>query len=99
MMFGNVHAKGAYMIRYLPTVLLGTALTLSLNVSPLRADHEGRSYHDDRGKDDHHWDSHEDKALRIWEREQHRKHKISPSSNTKIRKITGHGAISTLMHC
>jgi hypothetical protein len=63
------------MIRYLPAVLLGTALTLSLGVSPLRADHEGRSYHDERGKDDHHWDNHEDKAFRIWEREQHHKHR------------------------
>jgi hypothetical protein len=33
-----------------------------------------RNWHDEGHKDDHTWNSHEDKAYGMWEKEQHRKH-------------------------
>ena len=63
------------MFRFLPALLLGAALTFSTAVTPLRAaDRDARVYHDTKANDDHHWDSHEDKAYRSWEKENHRKH-------------------------
>jgi hypothetical protein len=61
--------------RFLTTTLLGAVLTASVTVVPaiLRAD--DRSYHDKAHNDDHHWDSHEDRAYRIWAKENHRKYR------------------------
>jgi Ni/Co efflux regulator RcnB len=36
-------------------------------------DHHDQVYHDRDHNDDHHWDSHEDKAYRIYVKENHRK--------------------------
>lgn len=60
------------MKNYLMAALLGAALTAPVTVSPLQAD--DRVYHDKAHNDDHHWDAHEDKAYRMWAKEQHRKY-------------------------
>lgn len=73
------------MRRFLNAALLSAALlgTLTLTPSMLRADHDhdhdgdhdrDRVYHDRDHDDDHHWNAHEDRAYRIWAKEQHRRH-------------------------
>jgi hypothetical protein len=60
--------------RSLQTALLAAALALPVamtTTSVLRAD--DRTYHDAARNEDHKWDSHEDKAYRMWVKEQHRK--------------------------
>ena len=66
------------MPRFFTSLFLGTAVVASLAFTPaaLRAedkDHE-RSYHDAAKNDDHHWDDHEDRAYRMWVKENHRKY-------------------------
>ena len=67
------------MLRFLNAALLGTALIIPVAMAPtaLRAqDNKGaRSYHDKQHNDDHHWDSHEDRAYRMWAKENHRKYR------------------------
>jgi hypothetical protein len=65
-----------YMSRFLNTVLLGTALTFSVAVIPtaLRAEDHPARYHDKDHNDDHEWNNHEDRAYRIWAKENHRKY-------------------------
>jgi hypothetical protein len=46
---------------------------LALTPAALRAD--DRKYHDASHNDDHEWNAHEDKAYRIWLKENHRKYK------------------------
>ena len=36
---------------------------------------EHKSYHDRKNNDDHEWNEHEDRAYRIWAKENHRKYK------------------------
>ena len=58
--------------------LLGTALTASLSMAPsvLHAQDRTaeRNYHDARHNDDHTWNSHEDRAYRMWVKENHRRY-------------------------
>ena len=69
------------MLRFLNHALLGGALVGSLAIAPtaLRADHDDhdrdhdRVYQDRDHHDEHHWDGREDRAYRIWAREQHRR--------------------------
>ena len=44
-----------------------------LSTAMLRAD--DRVYHDGDRNDDHHWDAHEDRAYRIWVKENHRRYR------------------------
>jgi hypothetical protein len=62
--------------RFWNTALLGAALIVPVALTPfaLRAD-DPKVYHDAQHNDDHHWDSHEDKAYRIWVKENHRKYR------------------------
>ena len=62
------------MTRFWNTVLLSATLMMPVAVAPLalRADDHGRSYHDRDHNDDHAWNNHEDRAYRIWVRENHR---------------------------
>jgi hypothetical protein len=65
------------MSRLFHTALLGGALAFSVAVTPLALtaeDHPTR-YHDRDHNDDHQWNSHEDRAYRIWARENHRKYR------------------------
>jgi hypothetical protein len=64
-------------IRFFQTALLGAALTFSTALTPAALfadDHNARTYHDKEHNDDHHWDAHEDKAYRVWAKENHRKY-------------------------
>src|ERR1700739_4134394 len=62
--------------RFCSTALLGAGLITPILVAPiaLRAqDH--RTYHDKQHNDDHEWNSHEDKAYRMYAKENHRKYR------------------------
>jgi hypothetical protein len=63
------------MTRFLTSALLGAALMIPMAIAPtaLRAD-DKHVYHDKDHNDDHHWDSHEDKAYRMYVKENHRKY-------------------------
>jgi hypothetical protein len=65
------------MSRFWNTALLGAALMTPIAIVPttLRAqDHrEARKYHDKQHNDDHEWNSHDDQAYRVWQKEGHRK--------------------------
>jgi hypothetical protein len=54
------------------TAIFGAALLFSSAVRAMRAD--DRTYHDSKYNDDHHWDSHEDQAYRMWLKQNHRKY-------------------------
>jgi len=62
------------MHRFLKTALLGAALLAPIALTPtvLRAD--DRKYHDEKNNDDHVWNAHEDRAYRIWVKDNHRKY-------------------------
>lgn len=62
--------------RFWNAALLGAALIIPVAIAPatLRADDKARTYHDKQHNDDHEWSSHEDKAYRIWVKENHRKY-------------------------
>jgi hypothetical protein len=69
------------MHRFLNAALLSVALIVPLAMAPsaLRADDDrhddhDRVYHDRDHDDDHHWDNREDRAYRIWVRENHRRY-------------------------
>jgi hypothetical protein len=55
-------------------LLLGAmiATPLAITTTALRAD--DRHYHDAAHNDDHTWNDHEDKAYRMWVKDQHRKY-------------------------
>lgn len=59
------------------TALLGAALLGPIAIAPalLRADDHDRVYHDRDHNDDHHWDAHEDRAYRVWVKENHRRYR------------------------
>ncbi len=65
-------------------ILLGAALLVPTAPLALRAD--DRVYHDQKFNDDHKWDSHEDRAYRVWVKENHRKyqdfHKLKEEDRT-----------------
>jgi hypothetical protein len=71
------------MSRFWNTALLGAALLVPVAVAPtalLAEDHDrdrdrARVYHDRDHNDDHHWDGREDRAYRMWARENHRKYR------------------------
>lgn len=57
--------------------LLGAALMIPVAIVPtaLRADdHKARNYHDKQHNDDHEWNGQEDKAYRLYAKENHRKY-------------------------
>jgi hypothetical protein len=63
------------MTRTLKTVLLLVAFLAPLILTPsaLRAD--DRRYHDAEHNDDHNWNSHENRAYRMWVKENHRRYR------------------------
>ena len=64
------------MPRFWNAALLGAALITQIAVAPvaLRAA-DDRTYHDAHHNDDHRWNDHEDRAYRIWVKENHRKYR------------------------
>jgi hypothetical protein len=56
------------------------ALIAPISITPAFAQdhddhHNDRVYHDKARNEDHHWDSHEDKAYRMWTEQNHRKYR------------------------
>jgi type III secretory pathway component EscR len=66
------------MSRFWNLTLLGAALVTSMAVTPtaLRAQDQkaAQRYHDQQHNDDHAWNSQEDKAYRIYAKQNHRKY-------------------------
>jgi hypothetical protein len=62
------------MKRFFTSAILGTALLVPVTLLPTAAMAEDRKFHDRGHNDDHEWNSHEDKAYRMWAKEQHRKY-------------------------
>jgi hypothetical protein len=66
------------MPRFFHAAVLGAALLAPLALAPtaLRAeDHKARTYHDKQHNDDHEWNNHEDRAYRMYAKENHRKYR------------------------
>ena len=59
------------MLRLYKIILLSGTLMLPVASIPAL---QAQTYHDEGHNDEHHWDSHEDRAYRIWAKEQHRKY-------------------------
>ncbi len=69
------------MSRFLNAALLGALLTpLAMSPIVLRAD-DHKTYHDNQRNDDHQWNGQEDKAYKVWTKENHRK----PTAFAKIK--------------
>ena len=65
------------MSRFWKTTLLGAALIVPVAIAPMamRAeDQKARSYHDKQHNDEHAWNGQEDKAYRVYAKENHRKY-------------------------
>lgn len=65
------------MKRFWNTALLGAALIVPIALVPNRAraeDKNARTYHDKEHNDDHQWNGQEDKAYRMYAKENHRKY-------------------------
>ncbi len=59
----------------LNTAVLGAALCGTFATLPTLRAEEPRTWHDQAHNEDHKWDTREDKAYRMWVKEQHRKYK------------------------
>jgi hypothetical protein len=63
------------MPRFLHAALLSAALMAPMAITPTILQADDRVYHDKDHNDDHHWDAHEDKAYRVYVKENHRKYR------------------------
>jgi hypothetical protein len=78
MMIAPLAGEEKAMFRFLHTALLSAALMAPIAMAPtalLAEDHHDRSYHDRDHHDDHHWNKHEDRAYRMWVKENHRRYR------------------------
>ncbi len=62
------------MKNFLTTALMGAALIVPVTLTPTQVKAADQKYHDKAHNDDHEWNSHEDKAYRMWAKENHRKY-------------------------
>ncbi len=60
---------------FLNTVLLGAAWMVRVTVAPVARAEDHDVYHDNHHNDDQEWNDHEDRAYRIWAKENHRKYR------------------------
>jgi hypothetical protein len=60
------------MSRFLNAALLSITLLAPFTLSA--ADRKPPTYHDAQHNDDHQWNTHEDRAYRMWAKENHRKY-------------------------
>ena len=58
----------------LMTALMSATLIIPVALTPTQLMAQDRTYHDKAHNDDHQWNSHEDKAYRMWAKENHRKY-------------------------
>jgi hypothetical protein len=61
-------------MRVLNTILLSAALLAPLGITPVTLRADDRLYRDEKFHDEHRWDSHEDRAYRMWVKERHRRY-------------------------
>jgi hypothetical protein len=61
------------MKNFLTTALMGAMLIIPATLAPTQVWAADQKYHDKGHNDDHEWNSREDKAYRIWAKENHRK--------------------------
>jgi hypothetical protein len=61
-------------MRFLTVITLGAALSVPTLLAPVALRADDRVYHDERFNDDHKWNDHEDRAYRIWVKDNHRKY-------------------------
>jgi hypothetical protein len=59
---------------FFTTALMGVALMVPVTLTPTQLTAADQKYHDKGHNDDHEWNSHEDKAYRMWAKENHRKY-------------------------
>jgi len=59
---------------FLMTALMGAALIIPVTVAPVQLKAAEQKYHDKGHNDDHQWNGQEDKAYRMWAKENHRKY-------------------------
>jgi ribulose kinase len=66
-----------FISRFWNTALLGAALIVPVGVFPsaLQAQDHSRSYHDREHNDDHQWNKHEDRAYRIYVKQNHHRYR------------------------
>lgn len=55
-------------------VFIGATLLAPITLTPASALAQDHTYHDKDHNDDHQWNDREDKAYRIWAKEQHRRY-------------------------
>jgi hypothetical protein len=65
---------GNFVRSILKTAILSAALLGVVATTPSTMRAQDRKYHDTGHNDDHEWNSHEDKAYRMWAKENHRKY-------------------------
>jgi hypothetical protein len=58
----------------LTTALIGAVMIIPVTFAPVQLQAADQKYHDKGHNDDHQWNSHEDKAYRMWAKENHRKY-------------------------
>lgn len=63
------------MTHILKTTLLAVAFLAPLALTPTALRADDRKYHDNQHNDDHGWNNHEDRAYRLYLKENHRKYK------------------------
>ena len=63
------------MPRFLHAALLSAALMVPVAIAPTTLSAQVRTYHDKEHNDDHEWNKHEDKAYRMYAKENHRKYR------------------------
>jgi hypothetical protein len=57
------------------SITLLSPLTLSTTALPAAEDRKAARYHDAQHNDDHEWNAREDRAYRMWVKENHRKYR------------------------
>jgi hypothetical protein len=70
----SLRGRRILMPRFINAILLGGLLLAPVVPTALQAKDNPR-YHDAAHNDDHEWNSHEDKAYRVWAKENHRKYR------------------------
>lgn len=64
--------------RFLQAAFVAVALITPITIAPtalLAQDQRARTYHDKEHNDDHQWNSHEDRAYRIYAKQNHRRYR------------------------
>ena len=84
---------------FLSTTMLAGALLIPTVVMPVALQaQDHKSYHDKRHNDDHDWNDHEDRAYRLYLKQNHRKYREFSGLRDNQRKPTGDGGTTIPTH-